>query len=440
MPKTIFVNGSVVSASFLNAINNAIFKSNPSNDGELPLITNNDLSSNAGQLKPEWESFRDTFKVSSASGLTINYQAGTVTLPSGQISVIAAGSLLLNNNQTNYIFINELGSVASSLIQPQFGLPLAIVTTISGAITNIIDVRPRFNIAPITSSIKIFGGNGDQGDYSLTNTATLGEGYYYYRNFTIQAGATLTISRFAKIFCSGTANISGSIVVTQLASAGNMVRSNLVGTFGGITGSGPGAGNAATGGNSYNYAATPFGSGGGTGFMNLAASSTGELAGGGRGGGGLWIEARGQVTCSGSISCVGENGKSGQLVAGTGDISGGGGGSGGLILLSSLDSVVVSPTAVLDLRGGRGGDAISGSALGGGGGSGGQAVLISPSNNVSGATILLAGGAFGTGIGGNGLGAGGGGGFGGNGGGGGVGRLAAENGALVLRNFRAVGS
>lgn len=440
MAKTTFVNGSIVSAAFLNSLQQIIFDAQEL-DGHYPKITNNDLSDAAGQIKPEWTTFRDALRVTAGSGLNVNVQAGSVTLPNDTPFSVAGVTLSLTDNAINYIYINESGQALASTTYPIVALPLARITTAGGTISSsIVDSRPRYRVESQAGAVKIFGGTGDQGDYTLSATETFDKGYYYFRNFTINPGATLTISKFAKIFCSGNVTINGAINITYLASGGAIFATSVIGASGGLSGSGPGAGSGsnALGGEAYNYAAATYGSGGAGGYSNFSSNSGGTLAGGGRGGGGLWIEAGGAITVGATISARGENGGTGVLTTGTGDLSGGGGGSGGLILLSSLKSVVVSPGTTLDVRGGNGGNAAAGNAKGGYGGGGGQVVLISPSINATGATISNSGGTAGSNTGTGALGGGNGGGFGGAGnagtsGGGGAG-------LTILRNFRAVGN
>lgn len=295
---------------------------------------------------------------------------------------------------------------------------------------------------PIPNSVKLFGGSGGQGNYTLNSgTDTFADGFYYFNNFTIASGATLNISQFAKIFCLGTVSIAGSIVVSGFSTGGAPFGTYNLGNIGGLSGSGPGAGSGSStgsGGQSYSYAAAGYGSGGAGGFLN-AETGGGTLAGGGLGGGGLWIEAAGTVSVASTanITALGGNGSVGALGFGTGDISGGGGGSGGMVLLSSLVSVTVAGTC--NVRGGNGGNAAAGNARGGGGGGGGQVILIAPVTTTTGATITLTAGTAGSSTGTGALGGGNGGGFGGAGGGGGTGGSAAAIGRLITRNFRAVG-
>jgi hypothetical protein len=147
MAKTNFAPGTIVTADFLNAVNNPIFVATADNDGEIPLITNADLSNTPGQIKPEWIAFRDELKITAGSGLNVNYVAGSVTTPLGTIVAIPAGSLSLPNNTTSFVFVNESGGVTSSTVYPTTGLVIARVVTVGGAVSSITDLRPRYVVA-----------------------------------------------------------------------------------------------------------------------------------------------------------------------------------------------------------------------------------------------------------------------------------------------------
>jgi hypothetical protein len=426
MPKTQFVNGTVVTPDWLNSQQDLIFDGQDQ-DGHYPLISNNDLSNAAGQIKPEWTTFRDSLKAEASAGLTVSYRGGSVVLPNNTITTIAPGTLLLSDNATNFVFINTSGAVAASTTMPVSGLMLARVVTVSGAISGAIeDLRPRFAVLPRAAAIKVFGGTGDQGVYNLTGTDTFTQGEYYFSSFSVQATATLTIDKGARIFVSGPVLIAGTINVTQAVNGGSNFSTATTGNIGGLSGAGPGGGSGSGVGSSYNYTLAPHGSGGGTGFAQNSTTTASTPGAGGRGGGGLIIEAALTVSITGAVNVRGGNGGTGTIDTGTGiNVSGGGGGSGGLLLIKSLTSITIGATSTIDVRGGNGGNGLNAGAPGGGGG-GGQVVLISPSNNTTGATILLAGGALGTSPTTPTLGGGAGGGFGGVGG---------SNGQLIIRNF-----
>jgi len=442
MPKTVFAPGSVLNSSFCNAINNPVFVDVADDDGEIPRITNNDLSNTPGQIKPEWTGFRDELKVATVSGLSITWQGGTALLPNNTLQAIGTGSTTVGANATSFVFVSQAGSVTVALVLPLICLPLAQVVA-GASITSIVDLRPRFRVQPRASAIKILGGTGEQGSYSLpSGSATFADGEYYFQDFTIGAAATLTISKAARIFVAGNALIQGTINVTTSSNGGTAGTASgaITAPAGGNPGSGFGGGGGAS--SVYNYVVSNVGSGGVAGFVYGSAGGAadgGSPGAGGAGGGGLIIEAGGTITVASgaSILAKGANGGASAVASGTPRIAGSGGGSGGLILLKALINIVVAGT--LDVRGGDGGAASGLTVFGGSGGGGGQCVLISPSVNTSGSSVLLSGGAGGTNSASPNSGGGSGGGFGGAGGNSGGGNVAGSVGTLVTRNFAPVG-
>lgn len=446
MAKTVFVSGSEVTPEFLNAINNPIFVADPEYDGELPLISNADLSGVAGQIKPEWEAFRDALKVTAGTGLSANYTGGIVLLPNNTQAAIAPGIIALANDAVNYVFVTDAGAVASATALPLTCFPLAAITTVAGSISGAIaDLRPRYRVLPRQNAIKLFGGTGGQGDYTLNSgTATFDQSEYYFKNFTIGATATLTISQCARIFCSGNVTIEGTVTIGQIPSGGKGAFFLLASgqEYGGNNGFGFGGGGLNSGGSPYPYAIFPAGSGGASGrVLANGGADSGTTPFGGDGGGGLMLECAGTITIANgaTIQAKGGNATAFSLIAGTPSVGGGGGGSGGLILLRSLTAIVVDGT--LDVRGGNGSNAYgAGNFEGGGGGGGGIIALICPSVNTTGADLLLTGGSPGSavGSGGNGQLQGGGGGFGGQGAAGTIDGVA-DSGITIIRSFAPVG-
>lgn len=272
----------------------------------------------------------------------------------------------------------------------------------------------------VSDRVRSFGGNGGNGgttDYNSTNGATLGEGVYYYRNFTVTAGHTITVDKFARIYCSGTVTINGQIIVTQASYGGVPGNLSFNGAQGGNVGFGVGRQRPLTAGDKYGTAGTkypwtlqPFGTGGTSGYGSSTAPSTSDYTagGGGNGGGGLIIEAAGAIaitlsSAGSSITANGTNGTNGTVSLGTASATGGGGGSGGVVVLSSLTSITFNANsqsfAVISANGGNGGTGVTtildGSAGGAGGGAGGWVVLTAPTITYSGSptpTITVNGG------------------------------------------------
>lgn len=409
MPKTVFVNGTVVTPEFLNSLQNLNFLG-LATDGSYPAITNADLSNAAGQIKPEWVAWRDTLKVSAGTGAAINYVGGVVTKRDGTTQSIAPGTLALPADGTFFVFLDRDGSVAQSSSRPTYGVPLARVTTVAGAISGAIeDLRPRFEVKPRADLIRVFGGLGSDGAYSLTSGSASLVGERSYTSFTISAGATLNCSQPLYLRVAGNVVIDGTINLAPCVRGGQRhFGSYRPGTIPGFGGAGFAG---ATGVNdvapsTYSYFVSPLGSGGCGGLVGVTAIADFEGTRGGNGGSALIIEATGTITVNGTITCNGANGEGHTVVKGAGggavpaglDVcTGGSGGSGGLIWLKSLTSVIAGGTTTLSVTGGAGGLGYpAGSSQTAGGGGGGYVVCEAPTVNLTGANILLTGGSSGT--------------------------------------------
>lgn len=410
--------------------------------GHREKLLDSELSDTAGQIKDRLSEATDAFKVEVVTGLTVAIAAGITVSTLGDRSTMAASQVTLADNSTLYIWINETGAVATGTQAPAIRLMLAQVVTSGGAVSNIVDLRSlgQRAISPVAKALKVFGGSNVQ-DYSAVQGDNLIEGIYYYRNFTVPVGVAITVDKYARILCSGVVNILGRIDITSVtAGAIDLVSILSVDNIGGAPGNGTG-GN----GDTYPFALQPYGSGGGTGYAN--GSGRARIGRGGRGGGSMTIEAGGKITLEGSsmIVATGTAATAPSELTGVALVSGSGGGSGGMLYLSSLVGIEVKTGSTVDLKGGNGSTGARNSssthAAGGGGGGGGILIASSPSNNLTGANILLTGGLKGADTGTPvGHGGGTGGGFGGRGYA--SGSNPAKNGdvgRVVLRNFTPVG-
>lgn len=434
MAKTTFVNGTVVTPEFLNGINNPVFDGQDY-DGHFPKITDDDLSTATGQIKPEWQAFRDTFKITAGTGLTINYQGGAVLLPSASsVVTVAPGTLSVPNNATSYIYLDSSGALATATSPPILSRVLAKVMTSAGAISSITDLRTFFGLSPRAEGIKFFGGLGDQGAKTCTNGETIASGEYYYSSFTVPAGVTVTISKFAKIYISGDCTIAGNVNVSQALKGGDGIATATFSVP--IPGQGYGAAVYEPA-SAYSFGFSPVGSGGasGGGYFTTGGGTT---AAGGDGGGGLIIECAGKITVSGTITANGGNAVIGSITGADVQLSGGGGGSGGCVWLKSLTNITV--TGTISVIGGNGVNQIKtgagASASGGGGGGGGHVILHCPSVTYGAGTFTLTGGTSGTG--GSSTAGGAGGSFGGKGTRGQATALTGESGILTVLTSRPV--
>lgn len=154
------------------------------------------------------------------------------------------------------------------------------------------------------------------------------------------------------------------------------------GTFGGIAatfGGSPGQDGAATG----------VSGGGGGGHVNPGQAGTGDGVAGAPGGP--------SYMSTNPLAGGSAGGGGGARQAANGGSAGGGGGGGGGVLFFRADGAILI-TGILDVRGGNGGNSSGGG--GGGGGAGGNLEIISSASTVNTAsgTLLVNGGAGGTGL------------------------------------------
>jgi len=417
MAKTTFAGRQVFTAAHANALNNPQFvvdEGGEEFDGQHLRLRDASLSNDATQIKGRVNTFFDMFRVTAGTGLSVNVVGGVYTLDTGIAATIASTTLSLPASSTSYVFINSTGAIATSTIIPVRWVPLAIVTTSAAAVTLVVDQRERFKLSPIARAIPTFGGNGAEGDLTISSNTTL-SGVRYVRNFTVNAGVTLTVTGFAHIKASGTVNIQGAIVTQPLLSGGRRTAASLPASavilgdsgFGSGSASGPNTSPASA------YFYTPFtpynASGGSSSFLRIGSAGGADVtsAGGGLAGGGLFIEAAGAVSISGTITADGGNATAvGSMNAfNSTEISctGATGGTGGVIWIASLTSIVATAAATFNARGGNSSAPfrVNGAAAinGCGGSSGGYCVFLSPATSINaGATLSVAGGQGGTGI------------------------------------------
>ena len=416
MPKTLFANGQRLFANWLNAMQSIAFDDQDL-DGHYPRLLDDALSLAPGNIRADFRLFADALKVTHDSGLTVDIAAGVVTLPNGLAATVAATSKTLPASQISFLWVDTTGAVQFGADLPVRSVPIARfeATATTMAVNGLTDLRSRFTVSPQSRAIRVYGGQSVT-DMVISSNATLG-GRIYCRNFTVNAGVTVSVpGGYLEIIASGAVSIAGTINVAPPVAGGSGFSGGAsAGNFFAESGRGIGGGG---GHNSnalpaYNFASSPLGSGGASGFASVTAGGSATnltLARGGFGGGAFIVDAALAVIVSGAINCNGGNGLIGSWTSGSGTIvaAGAGGGSGGLIRMGSLESVTATAAAQLNVQGGAGGPGSSLnytplSAFGGGGGGGGWIVCQAPTVNLTGATVLLNGGAagatFGTGAG-----------------------------------------
>jgi hypothetical protein len=220
-------------------------------------------------------------------------------------------------------------------------------------------------------------GNGSAGARTVPGNQTLADENVQYTDFTVAAGATLTVPSGTVIRCTGTFTNAGVIQVS--AGARGAARSwRTEDIDGAYLEAHPGVSSGAAGGGEAGPAPAYFSGGyGGQGLDKTAARlllHPGSNAGGGggaaafdgaAGGGALTVLARGAIVNSGTVHADGAGGAS----------AGSGAGGGGIVILASPSSV--TNEGAITAKGGAGGGTNSDNGPGGGGG-GGIVNLIAP--------------------------------------------------------------
>lgn len=353
------------------------------------------LSVEPGMLRNRLEAFEQELLVSADpnGALSVVFNGGRPALANGDRVQVVPGSLLLADNALNFVFVDDLGVVRASTIKPIRALPLAEVTTLNGTVplNGVVDVRGRgFEVHPPWELARIFGGNGDQGNKVISGAETWGAsgGEFYWSGLTINSTGAVTSIGLQSIDCSGDVVISGSITVSPFVPGGagklsfGSIPSGTV--FVSFSGQGFGGGQEGTGGGTYPPSMSLLGSGGASSPILIVGTGQADFVtgGGGLGGGGLIIRAAGSITINGSISIKGGVGDSTYATGGTAQVyaGGGGGGSGGGLRLTAYRGIYINETAIIDLRGGNGGNVTLENVtagIGGGGGGGGSLSMFS---------------------------------------------------------------
>lgn len=404
LPKVPFVSGSVYTPEVATEMTGITFDDQPQYYGHFNKILDVDLSDAPGALKARVASNDLNLKVTAGAGLNAIYTSG-LAVYGIQSFTITGSSLALAASTTNYIFVGIDGVVRATATQPPIVRSLlAVVTTNATGVVSVNDQRKGYkleSIEPLASTVKNFGGRGDSGAFVGTNvTPALEDGEYYFTDFTVPTGVTITVSKLAKIYCTGNVNIAGTINVTTASLGGSPFIAGFNGSYysgQGLVGSGAGSAGGEVPGSTYSYLLSPVGSGGSSGGYIIVGNYTVTTKQGGDGGGCVWIEAAGSITVTGNINANGIGGLDAGFLGNTTNgfvLGAASGGSGGLVLLRSLSSLVIS--GVLSVRGGNGGvgliNANSWGAESGCGGGGGRIILSSPSINTTGSTLNLQGG------------------------------------------------
>jgi hypothetical protein len=279
--------------------------------GNLRRLTDDALANEAGNIKPQWQGFRDELAVFAGSGLSVNYSGGVAYSTNYQPLLVAPGQIAVANNAESFIFVDNTGVVRSSTRAPRTAFRMALVTAVGGTITAIADRRRRFQVAPPFSHLRVLGGNAESSDYDLSGSDTL-SGKRTFRSFRLRSTAALTVRQFLHLEVAEDLVIDtgATVTITPYAPGGQGYSGVNAALIGGFPGVGPGTSTLNLPTEIYeDLDWYPCGSGAGSGYGGTVSATSSDsanfirLASGGPGGGGILIECGGTVTINGEHHC-----------------------------------------------------------------------------------------------------------------------------------------
>ena len=188
MAKSFFTVGDIVSPEYLNAINRPVFDGKDE-DGHFQPIKNADLDKSIGSIYYDFYAYINELKVTNPQGacdpftalLVVN--AGIIVNSKKQRFYVAKTNVAVSNNSTNYVWVNELGLVASGSSLPDKDpvVPLAKVIMAGGVVGEIEDLRSRsMQYVVVPTVVKSSSIVNLQENLLQSYVSTTGENYALY--------------------------------------------------------------------------------------------------------------------------------------------------------------------------------------------------------------------------------------------------------------------
>lgn len=140
-----------------------------------------------------------------STGLTWGYYGGAKRKADGTIVLIAAGTVALTDNATNYIYATDAGVVTVVTVAPGgWPAPLAAdatalyeVTTVGGFVTNVVDYRTAGGGSTgggvALNTVNVFTKNQSVDDVNLTDGANIAVDASLSNNFNVTLGGNRTL-------------------------------------------------------------------------------------------------------------------------------------------------------------------------------------------------------------------------------------------------------
>lgn len=140
MTRPTLLDGQIYDAAYANA---AGFPQMTGEDtyGHGPLIRDEHMSSVPGNLKPQFYSWYNRINVTVTTGLSVAYTGAAIRLANGTTVDLSSGVLVLPNNTTGWVYINNIGAIQAGATLPVEGIILASYVTASSVITQLNDLR-----------------------------------------------------------------------------------------------------------------------------------------------------------------------------------------------------------------------------------------------------------------------------------------------------------
>jgi len=211
MTRTSFGFGTPIQPEFLNAVAYPKITGLPE-DGHLDLLTNANFLNQPGTIVYDY--YEGTNRLKSdrfgISGLTITVKGFSMLGPLGDLITVPTQNVNVPDNAVSWVWFDGSGLVQVTSFNPPAGVRSSRVTSGSGQITQILDLRHDRMWIPNPATLAVFGGNSVV-DYTAPNGVTVLSGTLNCRNFTVPVGAIIEVDRLLTVRASGVSTVAGII-------------------------------------------------------------------------------------------------------------------------------------------------------------------------------------------------------------------------------------
>lgn len=212
MTRTSFGFGTPIQPDFLNAVAHPKITGLPE-DGHLDLLTNSNFLNQPGTIVYDYYEKINRLQASrfAVTGRTLTIQGCIVLGPLGELLTVATQQVTVPDNTISWVWVDNVGGIQATSFNPPSGVRSARVTTGSGTITQIVDLRYDYLWIPNPATLAVFGGNSTTDYTAPTSGITVLSGVINCRNFNVPLGATVEVDRTLTVRASGSTTIAGTI-------------------------------------------------------------------------------------------------------------------------------------------------------------------------------------------------------------------------------------